>query len=85
MSGSIMVKCPHCGKQALCSPSKGIWCQHCRSGHLRYRGKNCMSEFTFILASIGVVVVMLVVPAFMLSKKDGRDYIKNRLKENGYL
>lgn len=44
-----------------------------------------MSEFTFILASIGVVVVMLVVPAFMLSKKDGRDYIKNRLKENGYL
>lgn len=29
---SVPVACPHCGKPALCSPSKGVWCPHCQSG-----------------------------------------------------
>lgn len=35
--GSILIRCPLCGKAALCSASKGIWCQHCRNGHLPVR------------------------------------------------
>ena len=28
----IETRCPWCGKIAICSPSKGIWCRHCKNG-----------------------------------------------------
>jgi len=34
--GSITIKCPWCGKPALCSPSKGIWCSHCENNSIEY-------------------------------------------------
>ena len=32
--GSVTVVCPYCGKLALCSASKGVWCPHCRNGKI---------------------------------------------------
>ena len=28
----IEARCPWCGRVAICSPSKGIWCRHCKNG-----------------------------------------------------
>ena len=33
--GSTEVRCPWCGAQALCSPSKGVWCGRCKNGTVR--------------------------------------------------
>ena len=30
MCGSITKPCPYCGKPALFSPSKGLWCSKCK-------------------------------------------------------
>lgn len=30
--GSSPTTCPHCGKPAVVSPSKGLWCGLCRNG-----------------------------------------------------
>lgn len=30
--GSSETTCPHCGRRALVSPSKGLWCPHCMRG-----------------------------------------------------
>ena len=37
--GSDEVRCPHCGKKALVSPSKGLWCPNCMSGRAIARAK----------------------------------------------
>jgi ribosomal protein L37AE/L43A len=37
MSGSLEVRCPRCGRQALASPSKGLWCPSCARSHAEAR------------------------------------------------
>jgi len=36
--GSTTTPCPLCGKPALCSANKGVWCAHCKNGALRLAG-----------------------------------------------
>lgn len=30
--GASPIRCPHCGKPAVASASKGMWCGHCKNG-----------------------------------------------------